>query len=77
MSVAMVSGMHDNFVFVVQSLMRARGGKFQKMHAEFCVNILAPHLLCSGIGRKQITFQQFLKILMTSISRPSTLLGTL
>jgi hypothetical protein len=36
----MVNGMHNDFVFVMQSLMRARGSEFQKMHVKFCVNIL-------------------------------------
>jgi hypothetical protein len=41
MRVAMVSGMRNNFVFVLQSFKRARGSEFQKMHIEFYVNILA------------------------------------
>jgi hypothetical protein len=42
MRVAMaVSGMRNNFVFVVQSFKRTQGNEFQKMHVEFYVNILA------------------------------------
>jgi hypothetical protein len=41
MRVAMVSGMRNDFVFVVRSFKRARGNEFQKMHVEFYVNILA------------------------------------
>jgi hypothetical protein len=41
MRVAMVSGMHNDFVFK-----RARGSEFQKMNVEFYVNILAR--ACSG-----------------------------
>jgi hypothetical protein len=42
MRVAVVSGMRNNLVFlVVRSFKRARGSEFQKMHAEFYVNILA------------------------------------
>jgi hypothetical protein len=37
----MVSGMRNDFVFVVQSFKRARGSEFQKAHVEFYVNILA------------------------------------
>jgi hypothetical protein len=41
MTVAMVSGMRNNFVFLVQSFMGARGSKFQKMRVKFYVNMLA------------------------------------
>jgi hypothetical protein len=41
MRVAMVSGMCNNFVFVMPSFKHARGSKFQKMQVEFYVNILA------------------------------------
>jgi hypothetical protein len=41
MRVAMVSGMRNNFVFVMPSFKRARGSEFQKMLVEFYVNILA------------------------------------
>jgi hypothetical protein len=41
MRVAMVSGMRNNFVFVMPSFKHARGSEFQKMHVEFYVNILA------------------------------------
>jgi hypothetical protein len=36
----MVSGMRNNFVFVMPSFKRAQGSGFQKMHVEFYVNIL-------------------------------------
>jgi hypothetical protein len=41
MRVAVVSGMRNDFVFVVRSFKRARGSEFQEMHVEFYVNILA------------------------------------
>jgi hypothetical protein len=36
----MVSGMRNDFVFVMPSFKRARGSEFQKMLVEFYVNIL-------------------------------------
>jgi hypothetical protein len=41
MRVAMVSGMRNDFVFVMPSFKHSRGSEFQKMHVEFYVNILA------------------------------------
>jgi hypothetical protein len=41
MMVGMVSGMHNDFIFVVQSFKRARGSEFQKVHVELYMNILA------------------------------------
>jgi hypothetical protein len=41
MRVAIVSGMRNDFVFVMPSFKRAQGSEFQKMHVEFYVNILA------------------------------------
>jgi hypothetical protein len=41
MSIAMVSGMHNDFVFVEQIFMGAGGSEFQKMHIESYINILA------------------------------------
>jgi hypothetical protein len=41
MRVAMVSGMRNDFVFVMSRFKGARGSEFQKMHVEFYVNILA------------------------------------
>jgi hypothetical protein len=40
MRVAMVSGMRNDFVFVMPKFKRARGSEFQKMHIDFYVNIL-------------------------------------
>jgi hypothetical protein len=41
MRVAMVSGMRNDFVFVMPSFKSARGSEFQKMYIEFYINILA------------------------------------
>jgi hypothetical protein len=55
MRVVMVSGMRDDFVFVVQSFNCAQGSEFQKVHVEFYVNILA-HACSTQEPDKNVNF---------------------
>jgi hypothetical protein len=52
MKVAMVSGMRNDFVFVMPSFKRARGSEFQKNARRVLRQYFGARLQRSGIGRK-------------------------
>jgi hypothetical protein len=64
----MVSGMRNNFVFVVKSFKRARGSEFQKMHLEFYVNILARACSAQESDKNVDFLDNFTRTLTRSIS---------
>jgi hypothetical protein len=79
MRVAMVSGMHNNFVFVMPSFKRAGGSEFQKMHVEFYVNILARACSAQELDKNEYFSTIFLHTYKINIfgAEGSALLGTL
>jgi hypothetical protein len=60
MRVAMVSGMGNDFVFVMPSFKRARGSEFQKMHVEFYINILARTCSAQELDENEYFLDNFL-----------------
>jgi hypothetical protein len=60
MRAAMVSGVRNNFVFVLPSFKPARGSEFQKMQVEFYVNILARACSAQELDENEYFLDNFL-----------------